>query len=81
MYGSELVGKHVKIDVDGIMARKGCSKKFVKFLKKNKNTIFTVVDSDIKTKITGIIYQVQFQDTGEVPIWLFYEGDLVEVEE
>lgn len=71
-----LDGKMVQIDVDKILSRKlSISDRFRKFLLKNKNCVFTAVDTHKGTKFTGIMYELAEDDS---PVkWLFYSEDLI----
>lgn len=71
-----LNGKMVQIDVDKILSRKlSVSDRFRKFLLKNKDCVFTAVDTQKGTKFTGIMYELAEDDS---PVkWLFYAEDLI----
>lgn len=71
-----LDGKRVRIDVDKILSRKlSVSDRFKKFLLKNKDSVFTAVDTQKGTKSTGIMYELAEDDS---PVkWLFYTDDLI----
>ena len=73
---NNLSGKKVKINVEAIKARGGTSKKFVEFLEKNKDNIFTAM-LDICNGYT-IMYEL-LEDESDVK-WLFWEEDLIIVE-
>lgn len=73
-------GKKVKINVDRIMSRKiAISQRFRNFLNQNKDKEFTAVDAKSGTRFTGLIYELK-EDTSPVK-WLFYQDDLIIVEE
>lgn len=74
-----LNGKKVKINTDKII-RKGypLSKKFKRFITTYKDDVFTAKESNIGTKITGVLYELE-EDNSPVK-WLFYVDDLVVVE-
>lgn len=66
-----LKNKKVKIKYEQIMTRKNdYSQKYINFLNKNKNTIFTA-KIDKKHKNGKLLYTFAENDT-----WLFWEGDL-----
>mgnify|MGYP004509890281 CR=1 FL=1 len=69
-------GKKVKINADKILTRKlSVSERFRKFVLKNRDKIFTAVDSKKGTAFTGIMYELAEDDT---PVkWLFYADDLI----
>lgn len=71
-----LDGKKVKINVDKILSRKlSVSDRFKKFLLRNKDCVFTAVDTQRGTKFTGTMYELAEDDS---PVkWLFYTDDLV----
>lgn len=71
-----LNGKKVQIDVDKILSRKlSVSDRFRKFLLKNKDCVFTAVDTHNGTKFTGTMYELVEDDS---PVkWLFYTDDLI----
>ena len=71
-----LNSKKVQIDVDKILSRKlSVSDRFRKFLLKNKDYVFTAVDTQKGTKFTGIMYELAEDDS---PVkWLFYAEDLI----
>jgi hypothetical protein len=72
-------GKKVKIDIGKILNRKrSFSKKYIKFLNYAKDKTFTARE-EIFGKITGILYTLE-EDPSEVK-WLFYNDDLIVVEE
>ena len=75
-----LDGKKVKLDVDKILSRKlSIADRFRKFLLKNKDVVFTAVDTKKGTKFTGIAYELA-EDNSPVK-WLFYTDDLIAIEE
>lgn len=69
-------GKKVQINVDRILSRKlSISDRFRKFLLKNKDCVFTAVDTQKGTKFTGAMYELAEDDS---PVkWLFYADDLI----
>lgn len=74
-----LGGKKVKINVDRILSYKNTSTRFSNFLNKNKDKVFTAVDTKYGTKFTGVMYELEEDDT---PVkWLFYTDDLIVAEE
>lgn len=74
-----LDGKKVKLDVDKILSRKlSIADRFRKFLLKNKDVVFTAIDTKKGTKFTGIAYEL-VEDNSPVK-WLFYADDLIVVE-
>lgn len=74
-----LDGKKVKLDVDKILSRKlSIADRFRKFLLKNKDVVFTAIDTKKGTKFTGIAYELA-EDNSPVK-WLFYADDLIAVE-
>ena len=73
-------GKKVKLDVDKILSRKlSVADRFRKFLLKNRDVVFTAVDTKKGTKFTGIAYELA-EDNSPVK-WLFYTDDLIAIEE
>ena len=75
-----LDGKKVKLDVDKILSRKlSVADRFRKFLLKNRDVVFTAVDTEKGTKFTGIAYELA-EDSSPVK-WLFYTDDLIAIEE
>lgn len=75
-----LDGKKVKLDVDKILSRKlSVADRFRKFLLKNRDVVFTAVDTKKGTKFTGITYELA-EDSSPVK-WLFYTDDLIAIEE
>lgn len=72
--------KKVKINVDRIMNRKmPISNKFKNFISRNKDNVFTALDTKNGTKFTGLIYELK-EDNSPVK-WLFYQEDLILVED
>jgi len=72
-----LDSKQVKLNAEKILATK-TSNRFRKFVKSHKDEIFTAKDAKAGTKATGMMYELEEDET--VPKWLFYVDDLILVE-
>ena len=72
-----ITGKKVKINYDKLFNERMNSKRYAKFLKKNKDTVFTAI-LDIDNKYTQM-YILKEDESN--PKWLFHVEDLIIVEE
>lgn len=73
-------GKKVKINIDRIMSRKtAISQRFKNFVNQSKDKEFTALDAKSGTRFTGLIYELK-EDNSPVK-WLFYQDDLILIEE
>ena len=72
-----ITGKKVKINYGKLFNERMNSKRYAKFLKENKDTVFTAI-LDIDNKYTQM-YILKEDESN--PKWLFHVEDLIIVEE